>query len=149
MGKIAQDVSFFEKFSGAEGIRADAKSQKNLAVFNAQVAENEAKAKRQATRFKSKRQAEAGARIKSSLKAKIAAGGGAGSPVAEDLVAEQASELELENLLIGFEGEVAATQAENQGFLDRKKGKIAKRRGDNEARAANVKFATTLLTGFA
>lgn len=149
MGKIFSDVSFFETFSGAAGIKADAKSRQNLANFNAQVQEQEATAKRQATKFASKRQAEKAARIKSSLKARIAAAGGTGSPVATDLAAEQASELELENLLLGFEGEVSAVQSERQAELDRAAGKIAVRRGKSQATAANIQFGTSLLKGFA
>jgi hypothetical protein len=142
-------LRLFKRLSGAEGIKADAKSRENLANFNAQVAENEAIAKRQATKFASKRQAEKGARVKSTLKTRIAAGGGVGSPVAEDLAAEQATELELENLLLGFEGEVSATQSERQAKLDTAAGRIAIQRGKNQALAANVKLGTTLLAGFA
>lgn len=152
MGDLFKDpagIKIFERLSGAEGIEADAKSRQNLANFNAQVQVQEAKAKRTATRFASKRQAEAAARTKSTLRTRIAAAGGTGSPVATDLAAEQASELELENLLIGFEGEVAATQAERQAKLDIAVGKTARQRGKSQATAANVKFGTTLLTGFA
>jgi hypothetical protein len=142
-------VRLFERLSGAEGIKADAKSRQNIANFNAQVQEQEATAKRQATKFAQGRQAKEAERIKGTQKVRIAAAGGTGSPVAEDLMAGQAAELELENILLGFEGEVAATQSERQAELDRKKGKIALRRGRNEARAANVKLGTTLLSGFA
>ena len=131
-----------------EAPKAAAKSQENIDKFNAQVQEQEAKARRTAAKFAGKRQAEKGARIKGTLKTRIAAAGGIGSPVAEDLAAEQAAELELENLLIGFEGEVAATQAEQQTKLDRAAGKIAIQRGKSQATAANVKLGTTLLTGF-
>jgi hypothetical protein len=151
MGAVFSDITgvdTFEKLSGAEGIKVDAKSRENLAKFNAQVAENEATAKRQATKFATKRQAEKGARIKSSLKARIAASGGTGSPVSEDLQAEQASELELENLLIGFEGEVSAQQSKEQAKIDRAKGRIIRKKGQSDALAANIKFGTTLLAGF-
>jgi hypothetical protein len=64
--------------------------------------------------------------------------------VAGDLVAEQASELELENLLIGFEGEVASQQSLNQAELDRLSGKLSKQRGKAAARGANVGFGIQL-----
>jgi len=85
---------------------------------------------------------------KSALTAQIGAAGGIGSPVAADLAAEQASELELENLLIGFEGEAAARRAETQAKLDKMSGQFARLRGKNEASAANVAFGLDL-TGLA
>ncbi len=151
----------FETLSGASGIRAEGKSAQNIANFNAAVALQEAEAQRAKAGFAQKRQAKRGAQIKSALTAKIGAAGGIGSLVAADLAAEQAAELELENLLIGFEGEVAAGKAESQAELDILQGKIAKQRGKTAARAANVQFGTqlattpvtkkggTLLTGFA
>jgi hypothetical protein len=132
-----------------EAAKADAESQQNIANFNAQVQEQEAVAKRTATKFASRRQAEEGARIKGAQATRIAAAGGTGSLVAEDLAAETASELELENLLLGFEGEVAATQAERQGRLDIASGKISAKRGRNLQTASRFQAGTTLLRGFA
>lgn len=129
-------------------VRADAQSQQNIANFNAQVQKREAAAKRQAAKFASKRQAEETARRKGSLEARLAAAGGLGSPVAADLVAELASEQDLENLIIGFEGEVAATRAESQAELDIVSGKAAKQRGRAKRTGAFVKAGTTLLKGF-
>ncbi len=141
----------FETLSGAKGIRAAGASEKNIAEFNAQVAEQRAKAERIRAGFAQKRQAKKAAEIKSALVAKLGAAGGIGAPVAADLAAEQAAELELENLLIGFEGEVLAGQAETQAELDRLRGKLAKQRGKAAARAANIQFgiqAASFLTGF-
>ena len=125
-----------------------AKSQENLAEFNVQVQEQEATARRTAAKFAGKRQAEAAARTKGTLQARIATAGGIGSPVAEDLAAEQAAELELENLLLGFEGEVSATQADRQAALDRAAGRTAIQRGKAKSTAAGIGLGTTLLTGF-
>ena len=126
----------------------------------------EAEAVRQKARFAQKRQAERGERIKSALVADIAAAGGLGSPVAADLAAEQAAELELENLLVGFEGEVLAGRAETQAELDRLQAKIFGRRAGEieqvggitsrafKQRAGRLRTAGflgaggTLLTGF-
>lgn len=134
----------FETLSGAKGIRAAGASEKNIAEFNAQVAEQQAVAERQRAGFAQKRQAKRGAEIKSALTAKL--GAGLGSPVAADLAAEQAAEIELENLLIGFEGETAARRAESQAVLDRLRGKLAKQRGKAGARAANIQFGVQLAT---
>lgn len=134
----------FETLSGAKGIRAAGASEKNIAEYNAQVAEQAAKAERLKAGFAMKRQAKRGAEIKSALIAKLGAAGGIGAPVAADLAAEQAAELELENLLIGFEGETAARRLESQAELDRLRGRLAKQRGKAGARAANIQFGMQL-----
>ena len=134
----------FETLSGAKGIRAQGKSEQNISEFNAQVEEQKAVAERAKAGFAQKRQAKKGVAIQSELEAKLGKAGGTGSLVAADLVGAQAEELELENLLLGFEGEVAAQQAESQAELDRLQGKLSKQRGKSAARAANVKFATQL-----
>lgn len=136
----------FEELSGAKGLRAEGESAQNIAEFNADVEEQKAIAAKNKAAFDQQRQAKKGAAIKSAQIAKIAKGGGLGSPVAGDLTAEQASELELENLLIGFEGEVAAQQSLNQAEIDRLSGRLAKQRGKSAARASNVGFGIQLAT---
>lgn len=136
----------FEQLSGAKGLRAEGKSAQNIAEFNAQIEEQNAIAAKNKAKFEQQRQAKKGVAIKSALEAKLGAAGGLGSPVAGDLVAEQASELELENLLIGFEGEVAAQQRLSQAELDRLSGRLSKQRGKSAARAANVGFGIQLAT---
>lgn len=141
-------VSAFAAAKQAEAAKAQAKSAQNIANFNAQVQEQEAAAQRQRAVFEQKRQAKEAARIKSSLTAKIAKAGGLGSPVAEDLAAEQAEELELENLLIGFEGEVGARRSLNQAELDRLSGRVSRQRGKAAVTASRFRTGTTLLQGF-
>lgn len=136
----------FESLSGAKGLRAEGKSAQNIAEFNAQIEEQNAIAVKNKALFEQQRQAKKGTAIKSSQIARLAKGGGLGSPVTGDLVAEQASELELENLLIGFEGEVAAQQRLSQAELDRLSGRLSKQRGKSAARAANVGFGIQLAT---
>lgn len=142
----------FEALSGAKGIRAAGKSAQNIAEYNVAVAEQEARAIREKAAFGQKRQAKRAAEIRSALTAKVATAGGLGSPVAADLAAEQVAELELENLLIGFEGEVGAQRALSQAELDRLQGRLARQKSKAAARAANIQFGTqvgtTLLTGF-
>ena len=127
---------------------AEGKSRQNIAEYNALVQEREAEALRQKAGFESKRQAKRAARVKSALTAALGAAGGLGSPVAADLAAEQAAELELENLLIGFGGEVEAGRAETQAELDRLQGKLYRRRGKAEKAASYYRAGGTLLTGF-
>lgn len=138
----------YENLSGAKGLRAQGRSAQNIAEYNAQVAEQEAKAARAKTEFEQRRQAKAGARVKSALRTKIAVAGGGVQPLLE---AVQAAELELENLLIGYEGEVVARRAESQAVLDRLQGQLARQRGKTAARQASIQFGmqvASLLTGF-
>ena len=127
---------------------AQAKSAQNLAEFNAAVEEREAQAQRDKARFAQKRQAKRATEIKGKLIAGMAAAGGLGSPVAADLSAEQAAELELENLLLGFEGEVLAKRSESQAEIDRLAGRSVKLKGKAKKRASRFSAASTLLTGF-
>ena len=137
---------FFDQLSGATAARAEGKSAQNIANFNAAVAKQTAKAERLKGKFAQKRQAKRAAEIKSALTAKLGAAGGIGSPVAADLTAEQAAELELEGILIGFESEVAARRAETQAELDVLSGRFAKQRGKAAARSANIQFGVQLGT---
>lgn len=127
---------------------AQGKSAQNIANYNVLVQQREAKALRQKAGFESKRQAERAARIKSALTAKVAAAGGLGAPVAADLAAEQAAELELENLLIGYEAEVGAGRALTRVQLDKLQGRIYRERGVTQRKASYFRAGTTLLTGF-
>ena len=136
----------FETLSGAKGLRAEGKSAQNIAEFNAAVAEQQGEAARLKAGFEQQRQAKRGEKIKSTLVARLGAAGGLGSPVALDLTAEQVEELELENLLIGFEGEVAQRRAQSQAVLDRLRGRLAKQRGKTAARRANIRFGTQIAT---
>lgn len=141
-------VQAFGQFQAGRAAEAEAKSLRNIAEFNAAVQEREAEAARQKGRFEQKRQAERGARVKSALTAKIAREGGIASPVAADVAVEQAAELELENLLIGYEAETEAKRAESQAELDRLQGEIVREKGRQLRRAKTIQAGTTLLTGF-
>ncbi len=134
----------FEELSGAKGIRAEGKTAQNIAERNAIVEEQRAVGEERKAAFAQKRQAKKGVATQSALQAKIGAAGGTGSQVAGDLVGAQAEELELENLLLGFEGQVAAGQALNQAELDRLTGRAAKQRSKSLARKANVDFGIQL-----
>ena len=131
-----------------EAAEAEGKSAQRMQEYNAQVSEMEAKAARQKARFDQQRQAEAGERTKSAQIAKLGAAGGLGSPVAGDLAAEQAAELELENLMIGYEGDITAKRLEQQAELDRMQGKIYMKKGKNLKTASYAKAGGSLLQGF-
>lgn len=128
---------------------AEAKSAQNIANYNAAVQEQQAKVARQKAGFEQRRQAKRGERVKSALRAQLGAAGAeidVGAPLL--LQAEQAAELELENLLIGYEGEITAGRAMSQATLDRLQGKLSRQRGKATQQASYFKAGSTLLTGF-
>lgn len=120
-----------------------------MANRNAAIQEREAKAIEQKTRFEQQRQAERATRVKSALRAKLA-GAGARMDVGAPLMLqeEQAAELELENLLIGYEGQVGAQRALSQAQLDRLQGRIYRQKGKATRTAGYIGAGSTLLTGF-
>ena len=129
---------------------AEGASAERIAQYNAALKDREATALRQRASFEQKRQAEAAARTKSSLLARLAASGtvpDAGTSLL--LQTEQAAELELENLLIGYGGETMAQRAEYEAVGLRKEGELAKRRGKSARKASYFQAGSTLLTGFA
>jgi hypothetical protein len=133
------------------GKQADAqgKAAERMMQYNAALQEREAKAIEQKARFDQRRQAERAQRIKGSLAAKLAASGArmdVGAPLM--LMEEQAAELELENLLIGYEGQIGAQKALSQAQLDRMQGKIYAKKGRSAKTAGYIQAGTSLLTGF-
>ena len=127
---------------------AEAKSAQNMANYNAAVMEQTAKTQELKTKFELGRQAEEARRIKGALRAKVGKAGGIGSPVFEELTGEQAMELDLDNLLIGYEGRRKAERARNQANLDVMQGKIYREQGKNARTASYIGAGTSLLTGF-
>jgi hypothetical protein len=111
--------------------------------------EQQAKAIEQKTKFEQIQQAKRAERISSRLKAALGVSGarmGVGTPLL--LQGEQAAELELENLLIGFEGRTEAARARTQATLDRLQASVFKERGRTAQKASFIRAGTTLLTGF-
>ena len=124
---------------------AEAKSQENISKYNAAVQRREALARRQKTAFEQRRQAKAAERQRSKLQAAIGLAGGVPTGAVE---AEQAAESELENLLIGYEGQVAEQRALSQAELDIAQAGIYKKRGKAARTASYFGAGRTLLTGF-
>lgn len=128
---------------------AQGRAASRMAAYNAQIQEREAKALEQKARFEQIRQAKRAARIKGTLRTQLAASGArmdVGAPLM--IQEEQAAELELENLLIGYEGQVGAERARSQAELDRLQGKIYRQKGKSARKARYIGAGTTLLTGF-
>lgn len=142
-------ISAAAQLQAGAAAESEAESRQNIANYNAALMEREAKAIEGKTEFEQKRQAEAAARTKSRLRARLAATGAVpdiGTPLL--IQEEQAEELELENILIGYEGQVAAAKARSQAELDRLTGRIAVKKGKAAKKAGFIGAGATLLTGF-
>lgn len=128
---------------------AAGRSQQNIANYNAALMEREAKAIEQKAAFESLRQAKEARRIRGRLRTQLAASGvelGEGAPL--KLEEEQLAELELGNLLIGYEGRTQAGRRMSQAEIDRLSGRLAKQRGKAARKASFLQAGGTLLTGF-
>jgi len=139
----------FSQYRAGQELSVQAESEQNIANYNAQIQEREAKAIEQRTALEQRRQAEEAARQQSTLEAGSGAAGAvstAGAPLM--LQAKQASESELENLNIGYTGREEATAARIQAQLDIMGGKLARQRGKAEAKGQYIGAGTTLLSGF-
>jgi len=142
-------VSAYGQIQAGRAAAAQGESAQNIANYNAAIQEREAKAIEQKTRFDQMRQAERAARIKSRLRTKLA-GSGARMDVGAPLMLqeEQAAELELENMLIGYEGETGAQRARSQAEIDRLQGRLYRQKGRAGRTAGYIGAGSTLLTGF-
>jgi hypothetical protein len=131
----------FVKMAGA-GLAAfgdvqQADTANAVGMYEQGVARTKAKEIEAKTAFDQKRQAEEGSRTISSLE--VAQGSsGSGNLLA---IAKQESELQLQNLMIGREGAVAAKAARAEGAMARWQGKQAQKQG-------YMKAVGTLLSGF-
>jgi len=125
------------------------KSEQAMANYNAAVQEREAQAIEARTSLEQRRQAEEAARAMSAMRAGFGAAGvvsTAGTPL--QIQAKQASEFEMENLMIGYRGQTEAARARSMAAIERMRGKLAKERGRAAKRASYLKAGGTLLTGF-
>ncbi len=145
---IGTSVMAAGQLQAGAAAESEAISAQNIQNYNAAVQEQQAEALRTKATFEQQQQAKRAARVKSALTARIAKAGGLGSPVAGDLAAEQAAELELENLLIGYEGQVGAQRALSQAELDRLQGRLSRQKGKAARQASFFKAGGTLLQGF-
>jgi len=145
----ATGMTAYGQIQAGQAASVEAESAQNIANYNAQIQEREAKAIEQRTALEQRKQAEAAARQQSALEAGLGAAGAvstAGAPLM--LQAKQASESELANLMIGYTGREEATAARTQAQLDRMGGKLAKQRLKAEAKGQYIGAGTTLLSGF-
>lgn len=145
---VAIGASIAGGVMGYQASREEADTAKKMGEYNAQVAQVEADNARNKAAFEQKRQALAARRQMDSLQAGIAAAGGLASPVATDLAIAQERENELDNLLIGYEGEIQAKRAESQGQIDLLASRSAAQRAKNAGTASLISgFTNAAMVG--
>jgi hypothetical protein len=136
-------------YQQGQAASAQAQGQQAMSNYNAQVAEQEAKATEARAGYESRQQAEQANRYASSMQAAIGASGTvstAGTPLL--IQAKQAAQSELENLMIGYSGQVGADRARSQATLDRLQGGIYGQQAKNARLAGTVGAGSSLLQGF-
>jgi hypothetical protein len=135
-------------YSGMQA-NAQGKSAQNMAEYNAAMQEREAKQVERKTAMEQRLQAESADRAMSTTRAGLGMSGAVsteGSPLL--IQAKQASESELENLMIGYEGREQATSLREGAALSRMEGKIARKKGKSSMYSSFIGAGSSLLTGF-
>jgi hypothetical protein len=128
---------------------AAAKGQQAVSEYNAKVAQQQGKAEEQATLFKQGQQEQAAARQASSLQAAAGASGAVtteGAPL--QIQGVQAQQSEMDNLMLGYQGQIAQQQSLNQSQLDELQAGIYGQQASNAQTAGLMGAGTSLLTGF-
>jgi hypothetical protein len=149
LGLMAFGTMAVGQIYAGEAARTQAENEAAIAEYNAQVAEQEAKQVEARSAFESMRQAEAAARIQGLLVANLGITGAVmteGAPLL--LRARQEVELELENILIGYEGRTGASRARSQAALYGMEAGAATQRGRAARTASYIGAGSTLLMGF-
>ena len=142
-------VGAFGQLKAGQAQVAEAKSQQRVSEYNALIAQREAQAEQHRGVFAQTRQAQEAARQMSALRAGFGAAGVVpteGAPVAA--LAEQAAESELEQLLIGYESQLAQERLMSESELRKMEARAFRRRGKAARTASYFRAGTTLLTGF-
>lgn len=147
---LAAGFGAWSTYQSGRIAQAESRSQANIALHNAQVAEQDAKAAEEKTRYDQIRQQRIAQAMLGTMRAKAGASGveiDTGAPL--KALGAQAGELALENMLIGVEGRTQASRFESEANVQRSQAKIYRQRAKNAGAAGIIGAATTLLTGFA
>ena len=129
--------------------KAAADSAANMQKYNAQIELRRKHMIEQRGKRASILQAESASRKKSSLTANLGASGAVlqtGIPL--DILGAQAVESEKENLGIGYDTQVAASQAESQAGMHELQADIYTKKGKNLMYGQFINTGTSLLSGF-
>ena len=138
----------YGQIKAGEAAAVEGESAEAIANYNAAVEEQNAKAMQYKAAYDQKRLADESSRVSGTLKTRLAKSGallGVGTPLS--LESEQQAELDLENIMIGFEADTQASRARSQAEVFRLGGQLAKQRGKNAKTASYVSAGGTFLTG--
>lgn len=142
-------MSAYGQVQQGQAASAQAKSEQNMANYNAQLAEREAGMTEQKTMLQQRQQAEEAERRRSTMRANMGTAGvvsTSGTPLL--IQAQQAEQDELQNLMIGFEGAEQARALRSEGTLQRIQGRISKKAGSAARTGSFIGAGSTLLSGF-
>ena len=135
-------------YQQGQSAAAAAEGQQAVSEYNAAVAKQSAKAEEQATLYKQGQQEKDAQRLASSQLASIGASGAvstAGTPLM--LQGVQAEQSELDNLMIGYQGEIAKRQKLNQSAIDTAQAGIYGTQAGNSRMAGTIGAGSMLLSG--
>lgn len=142
-------MTAYAQSRAAEAEQVQYTGQQAMADYNAVIAEREALAIEARSLYEQQLQSQEAERYKSMMRAGLGASGvvsSAGTPLL--IQSKQAAESELENLMIGFEGQTAASRARSQAKLYRMQSDIYGQQAKYALKAGKIRAGTTLLTGF-
>jgi hypothetical protein len=118
-----------------------------MSQYNAKVAEQQARAEEQATQYRQMRQAEAARRYQGTLKSQMGASGAVMTEGAPLLIQqEQAIQSELDNLMLGYQGQLAARRSRSQGNLDMMQAESYGQRASNSMMAGRIGAGASLMS---
>lgn len=134
-------------YSGIEA-QKQGREAHEMADIQAQALEEEAEARRRKGAFDQERQVEAAQREMGELTAGLSFAGAVPSKgYALNILGKQASELKLENLLMGYESGLEASRSESQAGFAKMQGDIERRRGRSRAIGSYTGAGGSLLSG--
>lgn len=120
---------------------------KDIARFNQRVALEEAESTRESTQFSLRQAVREGKRLSGTQRAKMGASGArldVGAPMRAE--AELAQEIEIDQLLIAYEGEKLARRYENQATVTRMGGSLEAQQYQAKVNAKLLQGGATLLS---
>jgi hypothetical protein len=137
------------QIGAASAASAQAKGQQAISNYNARVAEQNARAAEIQAGFKGRQQALAADRQESTLLNQLGASGVSpteGTPLL--IQTEQADQADLDQLMIGYQGVVAAQQQRSQAAIDKAQASLYGQQASAAMTAGYIGAGTSLLYGF-
>ena len=137
------------QIQAGQAAAAQAKGQEAMAAYNARVQEQEAEMASQQSLYRQQLHTREGSRQMASLRANMAASGvdiSEGSPLL--IQQTQATESEMDRLMIAYQGQIASGRAMSQAGMDRLQGSIYSKQAKSAKTTGFIGAGTSLLTGF-